>query len=378
MSRTQAHNLGARLRDLIASEGPMPLEHFMAHALGDPAQGYYMTRDPLGAAGDFITAPEISQMFGELLGLWAAESWAQMGAPQVVHLVELGPGRGTLMADTLRAAKVAPKFLAAIDVHLVETSPVLRDSQRRLLEGTGVNVAWHETLSDLPNGPLIVVANEFFDALPVRHYVRMPTGWHERMVGLGADNALVFGVAAQSEPSIVTEAPQGAVLEVAAVGHRTMQELSARIAAQGGAALVIDYGYAQSRVGETLQALKAHKAVEPLAEPGEADLTTHVDFSALARAAHRAGLQAFGPVGQGEFLHRLGIEARATSLKRRATPEQAAAIDLALARLTRRSPEPGAGAEPAPGMGSLFKVLCVAPQSLGVPAGFRPDEMIGS
>ena len=195
--------LGSRIAALVAQEGPMPLEHFMALALGDPRHGYYMTRDPFGAAGDFITAPEISQMFGELIGLWAAESWMQMGSPARLQLIELGPGRGTLMADALRAAHVAPRFREALEVHLVETSPVLAAAQRERLASSGLPATWHAHLSDVPEGPSIIIANEFFDALPVRHYQRTPEGWRERLVGLDAQGALAFGLAPSIEPAIL-------------------------------------------------------------------------------------------------------------------------------------------------------------------------------
>ena len=366
--------LGSRIAALVAQEGPMPLEHFMALALGDPRHGYYMTRDPFGAAGDFITAPEISQMFGELIGLWAAESWMQMGSPARLQLIELGPGRGTLMADALRAAHVAPRFREALEVHLVETSPVLAAAQRERLASSGLPATWHAHLSDVPEGPSIIIANEFFDALPVRQYQRTPEGWRERLVGLDAQGALAFGLAPSIEPAIQVEAQPGAVLEVGAVGHRIMLDLAARLARFGGAALAIDYGHGESRIGETLQALQAHRAVDPLAEPGEADLTTHVDFAALARAARAGGACAFGPIGQGEFLQRLGIVARAEALKRNAAPAQVAAIDAALHRLTATAPEAGAGPKAVPGMGALFKVLAVVAPAHGAPAGFRPEE----
>ncbi|KAA2242364.1 class I SAM-dependent methyltransferase [Salinarimonas soli] len=339
----------------------MPVERYMALCLAHPVHGYYVTRDPLGAAGDFTTAPEISQMFGELVGLWAAGVWSDMGAPATVRLVELGPGRGTLMRDALRAARVLPAFLAAVRVHLVETSPALRARQGEAL--AGVEVAWHERLEEVPEGPAIVVANEFFDALPVRQFVRAGGAWRERLVGLTDDGALAFGLAPEPERTIDRSGPEGAVLEWPAIGLDIARALAARLAAQGGAALAIDYGHLESGFGDTLQALRRHAPADPLADPGEADLTTHVDFAALARAARAGGTAVHGPVTQGAFLRALGIEARAAILKRRATPAQAEAIDAALARLVGTGPE---------AMGGLFKAIGFAHPALPPLPGFPP------
>ena len=352
--------LGEEIAGMIRANGPVTLEHYMALALGHPRHGYYMTRDPLGAAGDFITAPEISQMFGELIGLWAAHVWSGMGAPAPVRLVELGPGRGTLMLDALRAARVAQEFFASLEVHMVETSPLLAQRQRETLETSGLPAHWHASFDDVPGGPAILIANEFFDALPVRHFVRTQMGWCERCVGLDGAGGLAFGLAPLPEPSIRTEAAEGAVLEIAAAGYRQMGQIARRLKAEGGAALVVDYGHAASGLGETLQALRAHQPVDPLADPGLADLTTHVDFAALARAAQSEGLAVQGPVGQGAFLAELGIFERAAALKRRASPEQVAAIESGLARLTQGGP----------GMGEMFKVLAVRPAGASPLPGF--------
>ena len=356
--------LGRILAESIAHDGPMPLDTFMAVALGHSRHGYYMTRDPFGAAGDFITAPEISQMFGELIGLWAAETWSRIGAPARVHLVELGPGRGTLMRDVLRAARVSNEFCAALDVHLVETSPVLTKAQQASLAQAAVSVTWHTSIDSVPDGPAIFIANEFFDALPVRHYVKTKEGWRQRLVGLNARGALAFGLAQEVEALIGAEAPEGAVLELSPVSQLLITQLSKRIAQGQSAALIIDYGHVETGFGETLQALQKHRRVDPLAAPGEADLTAHVDFAALSRAALSAGAQPMGPVTQGEFLMRLGIVQRAEALKRKATDEQARDIDLALARLaTERVGD-------APGMGALFKALAIAPPGTPLLPGF--------
>ncbi len=309
-------SLAARIRRIIEADGPISLAAYMAHCLGDPEHGYYMTRDPLGAAGDFVTAPEVSQMFGEIVGAWLAHAWELAPAPRI-RLVELGPGRGTLMADVLRVAARHPHFCAAVSVHLVETSPVL------------------------------VVANEFFDALPIRQFIRSEGAWRERVVGLNAAGQLSFGIG----PELLAEgpeAPEGAVLEVAPAGEALAGEIARRIAADGGAALIVDYGYATGGPGETLQAMRRHAFVDPLAAPGEADLTAHVDFATLARQAKAAGAAVHGPIAQGKFLLSLGLRERAERL--------GAAAAAPTRETLRASVERLAGAE---GMGGLFKVLAL-------------------
>ena len=310
-------------------------------------------------------------MFGELIGLWAAEVWVSMGAPAPLRLVELGPGRGTLMEDVLRAARVVPAFAQALDVHLVETSPVLAEIQRQHLSESGPQVTWHRSISTIPAGPAIVLGNEFFDALPVRHYVRADGGWHPRQVGLAADGRFISGLARESEPTIRVAAEPGSVLEIGAVAQQIMNALAMRLATQGGAALIIDYGYTETTFGETLQALKGHEYVDPLDEPGEADLTTHVDFAALARAARAAGAAVFGPTTQGDFLARLGIYDRAAALARKASTPQAAQIEAALQRLVSSEESIVVDAGTVQGMGGLFKVICVTAPGLAQPAGFE-------
>lgn len=346
----------------------MPVGRYMALCLGHPRHGYYVTRDPLGARGDFTTAPEISQMFGELLGLWAVAAWQQMGAPDPFRLVELGPGRGTLMSDALRAARLVPAFGAAAHLHLVETSPVLKAAQAHALASHDARLAWHERIEDVPGGPAIVLANEFFDALPVDQYVWTGAGWHERKVGLGPEGHLVFGLdpaPSRAAPALAAHLPPpapGAVLEVMESGPG--RALSARLAAEGGIALAIDYGHSGGH-GDTLQALRAHRFADPLADPGAADLTAHVDFARLALVGRAAGLKAFGPIEQGDFLARLGLAARADRLMRDAAPEAAAAIAAAARRLA------GTGDGE---MGRLFKVLALAHPHLGAPPAFDPSE----
>ena len=352
--------LRVEIERLIAFEGPMTVERYMALCLGHPVYGYYRTRDPLGAQGDFTTAPEISQMFGELIGLWSAEVWRAMGEPSPVRLVELGPGRGTLMADALRAARVLPAFRSATAVHLVETSPALRARQEAALVPAGASVSWHGDLAEVPDGPAIVVANEFFDALPIRQFVGTERGWCERLVGL-SEGGLAFGLAPEPARDVPLPVRPGATLEWPAAGVALIGTLAARLAAQGGAALIIDYGHARSGFGDTLQAVRAHAYADPLADPGEADLTAHVDFAMLASAARSAGVTVHGPVLQGDFLRALGIDARAAAIRQRATPVQGDAIDAAVARLT------GSGEGQ---MGELFKVLGLGAPDLPLLPGF--------
>ncbi|WP_293507623.1 SAM-dependent methyltransferase [Parvibaculum sp.] len=352
--------LARHIARLIEETGPIPLSHYMALALGHPEHGYYMTRDPLGARGDFTTAPEISQMFGELIGLWLADIWATQGAPASFLLAELGPGRGTLMADALRAMRAAPGMTDAAEIHFVETSPVLRKAQRERVP----RATWHERIDTLPAGPLFLIANEFFDALPIVQYQRTERGWCERYVGIaeGRLAPVLAPVPLPGEtglPPAMRAAPLGAIAEISPASAAIAQAIATRIAAQGGAALIVDYGHARSAPGDTLQALRGHQYADPFAAPGEADLTAHVDFEALANAVRAGGAAAHGPVEQGAFLTALGIEARAANLRRRATAAQAPDIDAGLRRLT------------APGeMGSLFKVLGIVPRGTPTPAGF--------
>lgn len=344
--------LEAELRTLIASEGPLPVDRYMALALGHPRHGYYMGRDPFGAAGDFVTAPEISQVFGELIGVWAAEAWNALGRPETVRLIELGPGRGTLMADLLRAARTLPAFHAAIAVHLVEMSPALAGRQRQALAGAARPITWHRDLADVPEGPAILVANEFLDALPVRQFVMTERGWRERVIGV-ADGALAFGLAPDpvppaAIPDVLRAASPGAVCEVRPACAGLAAQLAARTAPLAG--LFIDYGHGASAHGETLQAVKAHRFVDPLAEPGEADITAHVDFAAFRSAMDGAGLVTAEPTPQRNLLFALGIQARAERLAK-TDPASFDCLRSGVERLIE--PE-------ATGMGTLFKAVACA------------------
>jgi SAM-dependent MidA family methyltransferase len=343
------------LRRQIQATGAMPVGEFMQRCV----TSYYAGRDPFGRAGDFTTAPEISQMFGEVIGLWTAIVWQMMGSPSDVILAELGPGRGTLMADLLRAAGTLPGFREAIRVHLVETSPVLKERQRQTLAGTGA--VWHDEPADLPDQPAIVIANEFFDALPIDQYVFRADGWHERHVTCRDQFAFTDGPPVSDRRMIELAAPDaklGEVFEVNPQARRLVQALGKRFATRSGAALIIDYGHDRSAVGDTLQAVRSHQPVPVLQTPGEADLTAHVDFAALVRAAEPA--KPSSVVGQGSFLRRLGIELRAERLAA-ASPDKADDLLTGCHRLIN----------PA-GMGSLFKVLAVASPDLPDLPGFAP------
>jgi NADH dehydrogenase [ubiquinone] 1 alpha subcomplex assembly factor 7 len=346
----------------IAAEGPMRLSDYMATCLLHPSLGYYTTRPPFGAQGDFITAPEISQMFGELLGLCLAQSWLDQGSPAPFTLAELGPGRGTLMADVLRATRGVAGFHAAARIHLIEASPALMAAQRATL--AGYNVTWGQDAAQLPDAPLFLLANEFFDALPIRQFHREADGWAEVMVG-AAGGALVFGKSAPMQvPSLAHKlagAKIGDVVEICPSASPIMAAIGARIAAHGGAALIVDYG-AWDGFGDTFQAMRGHSYADPLCSAGLADLTAHVDFAALARAAMADASQpelrcTFAT--QGAFLAALGIGARSAALAARMTGNALQTHLAATARLTN-----------AGQMGQVFKVLGMCPSAAPALAGF--------
>ena len=358
-------SLEADIRRRITFGGPMPVAEYMALCLFDPVHGYYTTHDPFGARGDFITAPEVSQMFGELIGLWVGAVWKQMGAPENVRLIELGPGRGTMMKDALRAVKIVPEFKTAIVAHLVEVSPRLRAQQERTLEDAGVPVFWHADLAEVPKGPAIILANEFFDALPVNQAIKTERGWHERRIQIDSTGQLAFTIGPEPLPFFQTLLPPalqasrtGAIFEWRA--DTVAIELGRRIAEGRGAALVIDYGHTETGLGETLQAVGQHAYADPLTMPGRLDLTAHVDFQVLTRGIEAMGATGFAPIEQSLFLRRLGIEQRAASLK--AKSGRGAEIDQALARLIGQT---------RTAMGELFKVAAFAHPAVGVPPGFN-------
>ena len=343
----------------IAADGPMRLADYMAACLLHPVHGYYTRGQAFGAAGDFTTAPEISQMFGELVGLALAQAWIDQGAPARFTLAELGPGRGTLMADLLRATRGVPGFHAGADLVLVEASPALRAAQARALAAGGVTPRWADTADALPDdAPLLLVANEFFDALPIRQFRRDPAGWCERVVGL-RDGALAPGWSPPGLPAPEghAEAPEGAVVETCPAAAPVIAAIAGRIAAHGGAALIVDYGGEGGR-GDTFQALRGHNYADPFDAPGEADLTAHVDFAALARAARAVGVTASRPTPQGAFLDRLGIGMRAEALARNLAGDALDSHTAATRRLTH-----------ADEMGTLFKALGLWPTGAAPLAG---------
>jgi NADH dehydrogenase [ubiquinone] 1 alpha subcomplex assembly factor 7 len=343
----------------ITATGPLTVADYMAECLLHPDHGYYSTRDPFGRHGDFTTAPEISQMFGEMLGLCLAQTWIDHGAPPAFVLAELGPGRGTLMADILRATRRVPGFHAAAKTVLVEASATLTQVQRETLRA--FDVTWVDSVTDIPPGPMFLVANEFFDALPIRQFQRDPDGWRERMIGV-SDGALSFGLSDATRVAMLdhrmSNTQPGNIVETCAPAQAIITDIATRIVADGGAAIVIDYGDSPSQ-GDTLQALKDHAFDPPLAHPGTADLTAHVDFGALALAAHSATVSALTP--QGIFLERLGITQRAQTLAQNLTD---AALDQHIAA-HRRLTHPLE-------MGTLFKTIALTPPGSPRPPGFDP------
>ncbi len=359
--------LRAQLKARIAAEGPIPVSVYMAEALFDPAAGYYATRDPLGADKDFITAPEISQMFGEFIGLWAAECWGQLGAPDPVQLVELGPGTGRMMDDALRAGAAAPGFVEAAQVSLIEASPALKMVQGRTLGRAPVQPRWRPRLEDVGPGPSLIVSNEFLDCLPIRQAVKHRGVWRERLVGFAPEDddqfAFVFGGPlspadlALIAPELQDE-PDGALVELRAADAPLVEAVADRLKSSPGYALFIDYGSARPETGDTLQAISKHQKVDPLTTPGGADLTAWVDFDRLAKLGLGAGLDVYGPMGQGEFLTGLGVETRAAALARGRDRAAQGRIQRQLERLV------------APGeMGELFKVIAFASKDLPPPPG---------
>ncbi len=359
-------SLADSLRRRIAHSGPLTVAEYMTEALSHPQYGYYMSQNPFGREGDFITAPETSQMFGELLGFWCAALWQQMGNPSSVKLIELGPGRGTLMSDALRAAKNVPGFAEALSVHMVESSPALQEKQRQSLSVLDFPIEWHGSLSEVPEGPTLLLANELFDALPIRQFVFKGKYWHEMMVDWddGVEK-LCFALSPLPVPPEnlrskgLLNPKEGDVAEICPAGLALAGEIGLRLKTFSGGALLIDYGYGPSGFGDTLQAVKAHKYHPVLETPGEADLTAHVDFAMLGQEVAKGGAKASELLPQGEFLKRLGIEYRAQALLKTANTKQTDAIKSGLHRLV--DPEE---------MGTLFKVLALTDPTMETPPGF--------
>jgi NADH dehydrogenase [ubiquinone] 1 alpha subcomplex assembly factor 7 len=346
---------------MIEAEGPLPVDRYMALCLGHPVHGYYMSRDPFGLAGDFTTAPEITQMFGEIIGIWCMQCFELMGRPAAFDLIELGPGRGTLMADLLRASRAMPEFHSRVRVRLIESSPVLRGAQQRTLAAVSAPLTWHETLEDIPAGPALFIANEFFDALPVRQFQRLKEGWSERVIGL-RESKLVIGLtpALIDLPAWAASAREGEVAEIRPAANHWGLCIGERLKTVPGAALIVDYGHLRCSPGDTLQAVRNHAPVPILDKPGESDLTAHVDFEALARALRSGGAQTWPVQTQQSFLKIMGLDTRAAILMRNATAHQKSDISAALERLA------------GPGqMGHLFKVLAATSPGLPRPHPFQ-------
>ena len=348
---------------MIRTDGPQPLDRVMALALTAQSGGYYTSNSPIGAQGDFVTAPEISQTFGEMVGAWLLQSWIEIGEPSEWSLVELGPGRGTLMADILRVLRLRPEALGGARIHLVEVSPVLRSQQSKTLKAqTDRPLAWHDSLQSVPEGPTLIIANEFFDALPVRQLVSQGQNLFERCINLSdqhTDNDPVFEFSLKPLPREALRAVAGdGVYEICPQGIAIAGEIGLRFIREPGRCLVFDYGYWGPAAGDTLQAMRGHKFHDPLSDLGAADLTAHVDFAALARAAERSGAATFGIVDQGEFLKRLGIRERAEALS-----NNNADVEKDVARLIDSDQ-----------MGTLFKCLCLSSTNVPPPPGFDLDR----
>lgn len=356
--------LEERLVALIKAHGPITVADYMEDALLHPHDGYYTSQTPIGAKGDFTTAPEISQVFGELVGLWLVQAWAEIGSPSAFNLVELGPGRGVLMQDILRAARLRPDFLDAAHVWLVETSGRLRHEQQKRLREVSPSVDWADRFADVPPGPCLIVANEFFDCLPIRQFVRVGRGWRERLV-TAKDGKLEFTLS-DTPPLPKTPLPDaediaaGEIFEISDAAEAMTEEISKVLIDHGGMALIIDYGHIHSGCGDTLQAVRNHAFWPVLTAPGRADITAHVNFERVTRAAFAAGASAHGPVSQGAFLERLGLGMRVDRLSSGKTPEQAAEIHAGAHRLAAPSQ-----------MGELFKAACICAPGLRTPAGFE-------
>ncbi len=356
--------LEERLVDLIRLKGPITVADYMADALGHPHDGYYMSRTPFGADGDFTTAPEISQIFGELIGLWLLENWRALGSPSDFNLVEFGPGRGVLMEDILRATRLRSEFTNAACLWLLETSGRLRVEQQKRLRASGVKPLWADEFADIPPAPTLIVANEFFDCLPLRQFQRVDRGWRERMVDIDDDGRLAFCLGKTPPPADYKlpgdqDSEPGDIFEINFAAREFLTEVVAGLVAHGGAALIIDYGHVASGLGDTLQAVRKHRYWPALSTPGEADLTAHVDFGALADVAVDASAAVYGPTSQGRFLERLGLALRTEMLCKDKLEEEQRKIRAGSDRIS--APDK---------MGEIFKVMCIASPDLPAPPGF--------
>ncbi|KAG6556522.1 hypothetical protein Mapa_001848 [Marchantia paleacea] len=386
--------------------GPISVAEYMEEILTNPTAGFYMNRDVFGAGGDFVTSPDISQMFGELIGVWSTCLWHQMGRPKEVALVELGPGRGTLMADLIRGTSKFEDFTSSISIHLVECSPTLRKLQEATLECvpcdespekkrsklSGSLVSWYMDLLEVPRGvPTIIIAHEFFDALPVHQFQKTPRGWCEKLVDVGESPCEPFRYVLSPRPTPASklylskrlqwaseeEKSNLEHVEVCPESFRYTGSISRRISEDGGAALIIDYGD-DKIITDSLQAIRKHKFTSVLHDPGSADLSAHVDFGAIKHAATEAaanGVAVYGPITQSKFLGMLGINFRLEALLNNASEEQAEALQLGYWRLVGEGPAPWVEGEEdessQTGMGTQYKALAIVNSSLGAPIGFQ-------
>lgn len=354
--------LSSHIKNIISHTGPISISEFMQLALSHPLYGYYQAKEPFGTKGDFTTSPEISQMFGEMIGAWSAHIWQQMGCLQDVVIVEMGPGRGTLMADFLRSTAKIPGFHNSISIAMVETSKRLQELQRNNIGNMHPRISWYEDVKSLPQKPIIVIANELFDALPIRQYIKQNGKWHEKMLGVDKNGELAFTLSPEikMEGKLIENAPENGVVEICPQGGAIIKELVERVKMHNGAVLIIDYGYIETQYKDTLDAIGGHQHRNILEDIGALDISAHVDFQALKKAADTAGVRVFGPTTQGSFLQKLGIGMRAEMLCKNASDEQKHEIKTALARLVGNSPEE---------MGELFKVISFTTGNI-VPEGF--------
>ncbi|UHS61925.1 class I SAM-dependent methyltransferase [Agrobacterium vaccinii] len=357
--------LARRIKSIIRLNGPMSVTDFFSLCLADPEHGYYKTRQPFGRTGDFVTAPEVSQLFGEMLGVFIVHAWQRHGTLANARLVEIGPGRGTMMADMLRVIqRIAPPLYESMTVHLIETSPRLTETQQQTLASHGTKISWHDSFDDVPPGFLLIAANELFDAIPIRQFVKTPQGFRERVVAMDAQDELIFTTGLASiDPELLPPFPEkqpiGTIFEYSPAREAVMAALSQALKRNGGTAVIIDYGHTISGFGDTLQALRMHEFDPVLAHPGQADLTSHVDFESLSKTAQANGIHINGCLPQGDFLYGLGLKERAETLAANATPDQTLEIAEAVNRLAGE----GVGK-----MGALFKVLAVS----GAPVHLLP------
>ena len=359
--------LPGKLRDRIVKSGPLTIEQYMSEALSDPEYGYYRVNHPIGKKGDFITSPEISQLFGEMIGLWCAVSWQQMGSPSDINLIELGPGRGTMIFDVLRTIDIVPEFKKAAKIHLVESNRELQKLQQKSMGLGSKNCIWHETFDSVPEAPFLVLANEFLDALPIRQFLFTKSGWCERQVDFDKEeNAFTWtlGEPQTSNPYLLEFADRkwsdGIIYEFSQLARELTEKISTGIIKNKGRALLIDYGYNQNQGGDTFQAIHNHKYVNPLVNAGDADLSAHVDFGAVKLIAEKFGVKVNGPITQRDFLIQLGVEVRAKKLMDKSSTEQAINIKTGLDRLISRAR-----------MGELFKVICLSNFDTPPPEGFE-------